>query len=181
MASPTPNPNLPRVLNLGCGKKPRPGALNVDISAETSPDLVLDLETRPWPLPRNWFLEVHAMDVVEHLTDVVGFFEELHAVCAPDARIYITVPHFSNRNAFTDPTHRHYFGLRSFDYFTDGHELSHYSRARFIKDSVTVQFEKTPFNKAVWRAARRFPDLWESRWAWIFPAFFMDVRLRVKK
>ena len=172
---------IPKALNLGCGKKRIHGALNVDISPDAKPDRVVDLSQRPWPLPSDWFDEVHAFDVVEHMADVVGFFEELHRVCSPGASIHITVPHFSNRNAFTDPTHRHYFGLRSFDYFTTGHELDHYSTARFVKEAVTLEFEPSLTNKAVWRLARRFPDAWEGRWAWVFPAFFLDVRLRAQK
>ena len=173
--------SMPRVLNLGSGTKRIAGALNVDISADAAPDLVMDLGVRPWPLPRDWFQQVHAFDVLEHVPNVLAFIEELHAVCAPDASIHITVPHFSHRNAFTDPTHLHYFGLKSFDYFIEGHELGHYTRARFRKESVTAQFEPTLANKLVWRFARRFPDRWEGRWAWVFPAHFLDVHLRVVK
>src|SRR5437773_9127858 len=47
------------------------------------------------------------------------------------ALIHITVPHFSCSNAFTDPTHRHYFGYSSFDDFTENNDLCFYSSVRF--------------------------------------------------
>src|SRR5882724_4491884 len=39
------------VLNLGCGRKHLPTAVNLDITATTSPDIVHDLNVRPWPFP----------------------------------------------------------------------------------------------------------------------------------
>jgi hypothetical protein len=91
------------------------------------------------------------------------------------------VPHFSCSNAFTDPTHRHYFGRFSFDYVTDGHELSFYSRARFVERTCRIIFHPTLLNKLVWRLANRYPAEYERRWAWIFPAWFLSVELEVIK
>lgn len=172
---------LPSVLNLGCGRRKIDGALNVDIASAVQPDMIVDVTKRPWPLPSNWFREVHAYDVVEHMEDVVGFFEEVHRVSAPGAVVHLAVPHFSSSNAFTDPTHRHYFGLESFDYFTGEHRHDHYTGIRFEKEAVDAVFASSILNKLVWRAARRYPRSWESRWAWIFPAWFISARLRVVK
>ena len=62
------NPNLPldarTVLNLGCGQRQRPDAVNVDGVADTHPDLVFDLDRLPWPLEDNRFTEVLAFDVL---------------------------------------------------------------------------------------------------------------------
>ena len=97
------SPQLAAVLNLGCGRKRREGAVNVDCTTRTSPDVVHDLNVRPWPFPNDAFAEVFAFDVLEHLEDVVAAMEELHRVCRNGARVEITVPHFSSANAFTDP------------------------------------------------------------------------------
>ena len=118
-------------LNLGCGRKPIPGAVNLDVTPDTSPDIVHDLNRRPWPFSDNQFDEVMASDVLEHLDDLVGVMEELNRVCSAGAIIRVTVPHYSCANAFTDPTHRHYFGWFSFDYFTGEHEHGYYTRAKF--------------------------------------------------
>jgi SAM-dependent methyltransferase len=170
-----------RILNLGCGRKFREDAVNLDITTRTSPDLVHDLNQRPWPFADDRFDAVIAADVIEHLDDVAGTMSELYRVCAPGARLYINVPHFSSDGAYTDPTHRHYFGAFTFDYFTEGHPLDFYTAARFANRSTQIIFRPTLVNKVVWRVAKRFPRAWEQGWAWIFPAWFIAVELEVVK
>jgi SAM-dependent methyltransferase len=170
-----------RVLNLGCGRRRVEGAVNVDVTAETRPDVVHDLDVRPWPFPADHFDEVLAYDVLEHLAETIPALEEIHRVCRRGARVRITVPHFSCANAFTDPTHRHFFGRFSFGYVTEGHELSFYSRARFVERSCRIIFHPTLVNKLVWRLAERHPAEYERRWAWLFPAWFLSVELEVSK
>lgn len=171
----------PTVLNLGCGRKRMADALNVDLTSHTNPDLVHNLNERPWPFSDNQFQAVHASDVIEHLDDTVASMEEIHRVCAPGAVVYIIVPHFSSAGAYTDPTHRQFFSAFTFDYFADGHELSFYSECRFRSRSVKLIFHPTLVNKIVWRLANKFPEAYERRWAWIFPAFFIHVELEVVK
>jgi hypothetical protein len=38
-----------RTLNLGCGRKYLPEAVNVDINPRTNPDISHDLNSLPWP------------------------------------------------------------------------------------------------------------------------------------
>jgi hypothetical protein len=42
-------------------------------------------------------------------------------------------------------------------------------------------FAPTLFNKLAWRAANRWPNYYEHRWAWIFPAWFLSSELEVIK
>jgi SAM-dependent methyltransferase len=170
-----------RVLNLGSGRKKRQDAINVDIVSDTDPDMVVDLNIIPWPLPNGHFDRVLLHDVIEHLDDIVATMEEIHRICRHAAVIEITVPHFSCPNAFTDPTHRHYFGLFSFHYFTDENEFPFYSRSRFRRRSNDLFFVPSLLNKFVWRFANRFPQYYERRWAWIFPAWFLRFELEVLK
>jgi SAM-dependent methyltransferase len=170
-----------RRLNLGCGRKPLAGAVNLDVSDRVGADVVHDLNRRPWPLPDNWFDEVHMYDVIEHLTDVVGTLEEIHRICRRGAVLHVTVPHFSSANAFTDMTHRHWFGWRSFDPFDASHELSFYSEARFARRTARISFYPSLLNKVVWRLAGRWPERYERRWAWMFPAWFLYFELEVVK
>ena len=169
------------VLNLGCGRKPLPGAVNVDISSDVGADVVHNLARMPWPLPSDAFAEVHAYDVIEHLEDVVGAMEEIHRVCRQGAKVMITVPHFSSANAFTDPTHRHQFSVFTFDYFQHGHELAFYSGARFRRTRSQIVFAPTMVNKIVHRLANRQPRRYEQRWAWMFPAWFLSIELEAVK
>jgi SAM-dependent methyltransferase len=170
-----------RKLCLGSGRKQQDGAVNVDIVASTNPDIVHDLNRTPWPLPSDQFDECHAYDVIEHLNDIVATMEEIHRVCRNGAVVRITVPHFSSGNAFTDPTHRHYFSCFSLNYFTGEHQFSFYSDRRFKRRSNQILFAQTLVNKIVHRLANRFPAEYERRWAWIFPAWFLYFELEVVK
>jgi SAM-dependent methyltransferase len=168
-------------LNLGCGRKRLADAVNLDVSAAVGADVVHDLNMVPWPFPDGGFDEVHAYDVIEHVVDVVPVLEEIHRICRPGAVVHITVPHFSSANAFTDVTHRHWFGWRTFDTFTDSSDLSFYSAARFRRRTIRISFYTSPLNRIVFRLANRWPARYERRWAWMFPAWFLYYELEVVK
>lgn len=170
-----------RVLNLGAGAKQRPDAVNVDLVADTRPDVVHDLNQLPWPFPDNRFREVLAFDVIEHLDDVIRVMEEVHRVCEDGAVVRITLPHYSCSNAFTDPTHRHYFGWFSFHYVTGEHQFSFYTDRRFRRVRSSLWFTPSLLNRVVRRLANRFPAAYERRWAWIFPAWYLYFELQVVK
>lgn len=170
-----------RTLNLGCGLKHMAGAVNLDITPTTHPDVVHDLNDRPWPFADNSFDAIHANDVIEHLADVVGSMEEIHRISAPGGIVTITVPHFSCANAFTDPTHRHFFGWFSFHYLTGENDLPFYSHVRFKRRHTGLIFRPTLLNKLIWRLANRWPAAYEMRWAWIFPAWFLSIELEIVK
>lgn len=169
------------VLNLGCGDKRRPGAVNLDRVPGVNPDVIHDINHRPWPFPDAQFTEVLAYDVLEHCDDVIAAMEEIHRICSNDAVVRITVPHFSCANAFTDLTHRHYFGWSSFHYVTGEHELSFYTRKRFRRRVTQLIFFPSLPNKFIHRLANRYPQAYERRWVWIFPAWFLYFELEVIK
>ena len=170
-----------RVLNLGSGNRYVDTAVNLDRTIDTHPDVVHDLNQFPWPFANNHFTEVLAYDVIEHLDDFVATVNEIYRICRHEAVIRITVPHFSCANAFTDPTHRRFFGYFSMDYVTGENDLQFYTRVRFQKLSTRLLFQPSLVNKLVWRLANRYPAAYESRWAWIFPAWYLHFELQVLK
>jgi SAM-dependent methyltransferase len=170
-----------QILNLGCGRKKIVGAVNLDVTSETEPDVVHNLDKAPWPFRDDSFDEVHAYDVIEHTKDIVVTMSEIHRVCRHGAAVNITVPHFSSFGAFTDPTHRHFFGRFTFDYFSEDHPLNFYSGARFRPRTVRLVFHPTLFNKIVWRVANRYPRFYERRLTWMLPAWFIYADLEVVK
>jgi hypothetical protein len=107
--------------------------------------------------------------------------EEIHRVAADGAVVKITVPHFSCANAFTDPTHRHYFTAASFNYFTGDNEFDFYTDRRFRKQAARIVFAPTLVNKLIHRLASRWPAEYERRWAWMFPAWYLYFELVVVK
>jgi SAM-dependent methyltransferase len=167
-------------LNLGCGSKYDRDAVNLDIaSSNVRADVWHDLNLRPWPFEDDSFEEVIAYDILEHLRDTIPTMEEIHRVCRPGAEVRITVPHFSCANAYTDPTHLHYFGLFSFDYVTGAR--GPYTSKRFRMLHRELVFQPTVINKIIRRIATRSPEEYERRWAWMFPAWFLSVELEVVK
>ncbi len=72
-------------LNLGSGKNPLPGYINVDKFGV--PDVLHDLETFPWPWETSSVGEVVLRHVLEHLGETTaiyfGIIKELYRVCAP--------------------------------------------------------------------------------------------------
>jgi SAM-dependent methyltransferase len=173
--------SLPKQLNLGCGRDRRPDCWHVDVRSEVAPDLVWDLDRRPYPLPRGHFERIWALDVIEHVESVKGFLEEAHELLVPGGTIEISTPHYSCANSFTDPTHRHHLGYFSLDYFTAGHKWNFYTAARFEIVERLLVFYHSPVDRLMAHLANRRPELYEKRLAWIFPAWFLIFKLRAVK
>jgi SAM-dependent methyltransferase len=174
------------VLHLGAGEQRLSGAdgdrvTRVDRVAETRPDVVWDLDRFPYPFDDASFDAIDLTDVIEHLHDIVRVMEELHRLGRNGARIHIATPHFSCANSYTDPTHVHHLGISSFDYFTGEQRLGFYTKARFAKRRAEIFFHPSLMNKVMRRIARRWPEWYEHRLAWVFPAWFMSFELEVVK
>jgi SAM-dependent methyltransferase len=69
--------------------------------------------------------------VLEHLHDPVKKIEEMHRLLKSNGILFIRVPHFSSRGAFTDITHLRPYGFESFNCFVPGDEQDYYTTARF--------------------------------------------------
>ncbi len=175
-----------RVLDVGCGLRKRHGAIGIDINPRSQADIVHDLNSFPYPFPDNHFDEIICDNVLEHLNDFLNVMEELYRIAKPEALLTIIVPHYSHRYANTDPTHKHFFGVHSFDYFIEGTDNSDflYSTAKF--ELVSVEFEKGLevrycFDRIIRDFANKRKDLYENRLANIFPLRNLTFELRVKK
>lgn len=168
-------------VNLGCGNDRMDGFLNVDVVPGIKPDLVHDLNRFPYPFRESQFEHVIAKDVIEHLEDMPAFMREVWRVLKPGGLLTMTTPHFSNRNSYTDPTHRRHLGFGSFDYFVAGHKWNFYGSTGFEIRHRAIVFEPSLANKVVARLANRWPARYEERWAWIFPAWFLYVEMVARK
>lgn len=71
-----------KVLDLGCGKKKRPGAIGVDYSDRHDADVIHNLNVFPYPFPDNEFDVIYLDNVLEHLDDPMQVMSEVHRICA---------------------------------------------------------------------------------------------------
>jgi len=174
------------VLHLGCGRQhlrtsPAQRVVRVDRVPDTAPDVVWDLNDTPYPFENDSFDRIDCTDVLEHVDDLVQTMEEIHRIGRHGALVHVATPHFSSANSFRDPTHRHHLSVFSFDYFTGENEWDFYTRARFVKRRAQIIFAPSPVNSVVSRVARRWPDWYERRLAWILPAWFISIELEIRK
>lgn len=132
-------------LNLGSGRLCYPDAVNVDRVRLPGVDLVFDVDVMPWPLGDESFAEVWASNLFEHVLDPVGFMAESWRVLTPGGLLHIVTPHWLSENAHTDPTHRRFCTLRTFDYWCHGTDLhaqfgdQYAGRHVFDKENVVKQ------------------------------------------
>lgn len=174
-----------RILDVGCGLRKRAGAIGIDVNPRSQADVIHDLNVVPYPFPENYFDEIVCDNVLEHVDNVVKVMEELHRIAKPDAQLTIIVPFYAHRNANTDPTHKHFFGVHSFDYFVEGTANGgfQYSPAKLKLHSV--EFDRGLaghwFDKLFCAFANRKKDFYENRLANIFPLRNLTFELQVMK
>jgi O-antigen biosynthesis protein len=85
-----------------------------------------DLEQR-WPLQDSSVGVLRASDAIEHLSSPIHTMNEAYRVLAPGGFFMIRVPSTNGVGAFCDPTHKSYWNLRSFRYYTEA------SMARYVR------------------------------------------------
>jgi SAM-dependent methyltransferase len=107
-------------LNLGCGRRPLAGWVNVDREALPGVDVVFDLETcaaTPLPFEDDSFDEIAGIDLIEHVVNVLPLMAELWRVAKPGAVCRFALPYGSHDSAWEDPTHVRPYFVNSWSYF----------------------------------------------------------------
>lgn len=135
-----------KILDLGCGKRKRPGSVGIDINPNTDADIIHNLNQFPYPFSDSEFDEIYVDNVIEHLEDVFAVMEELRRISRPEGLVTIYVPYFRSHWAFIDSTHRHFFTVDSFSYLDPGH--IHHRLYNFYS-TAEFRVEKVVFNERV--------------------------------
>ena len=104
-------------LNLGCGRNPIDGYVNLDRAALPGVDVVHNLEQFPLPFDDDTFDEILGVDLIEHITDALGLMGELYRIAKPGALCTFLLPFGSSDDAWEDPTHVRPYFLGSWMYF----------------------------------------------------------------
>jgi len=175
-----------KILDVGCGLRKRDGAVGIDINPRSHADVIHDLDQFPYPFADNEFDEIVCDNILEHLQDIIRVMEELHRISRAGGRVIVIVPFFSHRNAFNDPTHRHFFGTRSFQYFIQGSAFSDYKYSTSQYSLQSFRFDRDIpcghwFERIISRFANTYPDVYEHRLAHIFPLRTLTFELKVVK
>lgn len=101
-------------LNIGCGKRPLPGFVNLDREKRIGVDVAFDLETcgdAKLPFPDNHFDRMICSHTAEHITNFLPMMQELWRVAKPGCSAVFITPYGGHDTAFEDPTHvRQFFG-----------------------------------------------------------------------
>lgn len=139
--------NEMKILNIGCGDKPMPNAINLDWIKMRGVDVVHNIEKTPWPFKDNQFEEVHAYAILEHVDNFIAIMEEIHRILKPNGKCTITGPYYMHKDTFTDPTHKRGFTSKSFQYFEESCNLKFYTKARFKIEKIKLHYN----NKSLYR------------------------------
>ena len=168
------------ILDIGCGSAKFPGAVGLDISADTDADVVHDLDVFPYPIEDASFDQILMQDVIEHVAQPIRVFEELHRIARPGARIQLRTPHFSSVLAYGDPTHRHYFSTVAIRSLGEP-RFAHYTDVRFRAVHVTLDLW-LPFRlTGIAALANRHQLAYESYFAFRFPTMNIRAEFEVIK
>lgn len=179
------NKQKKRILHLGCGMEKLPGSIGIDINKKSRADIIHDLNKFPYPFKAGEFEKILADNILEHLDDIPRVMEELFRISKNGGRIIINSSHFSSVDSFTDPTHKHFFTSRSFDYFIPGEDLFkyQYSNIKFKKIKVRVgsNYLNNILIDLLLKIINKYLVFYEKRVAFIFPVGSINYELEVIK
>ena len=172
-----------KILNMGCGGDRRPGTIGCDISLVAGgADVICDLNHYPYPFRSDSIDGVICQDVIEHVENIPRTLEEIHRICRPGARVEIRTPHFTSRDGYGDPTHRHHLAIGSFDFCIEGRSMAGVqSRGRFRLIRRRLAFYRLYRVLGLAALANRFTNRYEAHWAFLCPAENMYFELEVLK
>ena len=161
---------LPSVVNMGSGKNWRADCLNLDCNATWNPDLILDLNH---PLPFGTFLPsdrfgmiplaenqmdaLIAMDVLEHIDNLIVLMTSALKWLKPGGQFIIQVPYDLSLGAWQDPTHVRAFNENSWLYYTEWFWYLGWNEARF--DQLENTFLLSEYGKVLQGQGKSMAEL----------------------
>jgi SAM-dependent methyltransferase len=163
-----------KILDLGCGKKKRPGAVGVDCANHHNADVIHDLNVFPYPFESNSIDQVYLDNILEHLDKPIQVMEEVHRICKPGASVKVIAPYFRSVWAFIDPTHKTFYTVDSFSYYDPRHIIFKrygYTNAKFLVKKIVFNetLECGLIKKLIVLLANRYPYRYEAYLSHLYP------------
>ncbi|MBL7196750.1 MAG: methyltransferase domain-containing protein [Candidatus Omnitrophica bacterium] len=186
----------PLVLDLASGdkaiNKKRQGRVTTDILDLANIDIVCDLNEGLTFLPDNSVDEIYSAMTLEHIENLTGLMNEIHRILKPWGKKFVIVPHFSNPYSYSDPTHKNYFGLYSFHYFSKADPRykrsvpGFYFKNKFEVLKLRLLFSSPlRFTNLICKIIERivnvypiFQEIYESSFCYIFPCYAIYAEIK---
>lgn len=130
-----------KILDIGCGKNKVEGAIGIDINKDSDADIICDIE-KGLSFKDSVFDEVYCNQIVEHISDLIRFMEEIHRVSKNQARVFIEAPYYASFTAYQDPTHKTFITEHTFDYFLEKSPYRYYTKTRFKILNISYKYSK---------------------------------------
>jgi SAM-dependent methyltransferase len=181
-------------LELGCGNRKRnQQAIGVDMLDYPDVDIVGDVYEVLASFPIRSVDAVYSYHFVEHVPDVPKLLSELARIVKPNGYVEFVAPHFSNPYFYSDPTHRSFFGLYTFCYFSNEspfarHVPTYGYKAEFRISKVDLIFKSThPFIirygikclvGSFFNSCNYLKELYEENFCYLFPCYEVRYLLR---
>lgn len=169
-------------LNLGCGKETKEGWINVDRVKELGVNVICNLE-KPLPFKDNYFNEVYASYILEHIQNLEALMEEIYRICKNGAIINIKVPYFASASAFNDVAHYHYFSLKTFNTFQPNNYNCYSKKAKFkiLKKEIKITRKNWIINLPIEFIVNHIQWFYERFLCFILPFQVIYFKLEVIK
>jgi SAM-dependent methyltransferase len=164
---------------MGCGKFPKEGYINTDIINLRGVDKVMDLSKFPYPFKSDSCDEILLYSVLEHLEKPNNAIGECHRILKDGGELKIIVPHFTTTKAFSDPTHKSFYGCDTWLYYLKGNCMNYYFDYGFSKANINLVFGKHfhVWNYLIEWIANKNYQLYEDSFLRMFPALMIEVTL----
>ena len=182
-------------IELGCGPAKKNGYIGIDNVDLVGVDIVANLENGLPFLPDNSVDSVYTSHFLEHVNNFEKLMAECFRVLKRGGRMDVVVPHFSNPYFYSDYTHRRFFGLYTFHYFSEQkHQLERkvptfYTDIRFRVLSQYLGFfspfqKRNKWKKRIGKIFNRnsyWQELYEENFCYIFPCYELRAILTPEK
>jgi SAM-dependent methyltransferase len=135
------------ILNLGSGRDRRTECVNADILERAKPDWLVDISRPLVPTTIDWcgepleikpgtFSSIIAIDVLEHIPDLVTAMTNCRDLLEMGGEMHISVPYDLSLGAWQDPTHVRAFNERSWVYYCAWAWYLGWTGSRFNMESL---------------------------------------------
>ena len=151
------------IVELGCGRKERPGRITVDRADMPHVNIVADIEDGLGFLPDKSIDEIHCRSVLEHIENFEHLMGEIVRVLKDAGTAHIFVPHFSNPYYYSEFTHKRFFGPYTFYYFVE----SKNQLKRKVPDYYTGLRIRVISQRLVFRSAFKLLNPWKKLFGWL--------------